>query len=69
MSDSVITLESAAAGPSRILALGMALLVVVGSLLILPSLFYLIYSFRKKSFHHDTGIVNIVAEDLGKTQL
>jgi len=67
MLDSVITLENAAAGPSTILALGIALL--VGSLLILPSLFYLIYSFRKKSFHHDTGIVNIVAEDLGKTQL
>ncbi|AGA78586.1 cytochrome d ubiquinol oxidase subunit II [Echinicola vietnamensis] len=46
LQNSTISLENAAAGESTIFALGMALL--IGSLFILPALFYLIYSFQKQ---------------------
>ncbi|GAB3646520.1 cytochrome d ubiquinol oxidase subunit II [Echinicola sediminis] len=46
--DAVFTLENSAAGESTLFSLGMALL--LGSLLILPALYYLIYSFQKRPF-------------------
>jgi cytochrome d ubiquinol oxidase subunit II len=46
--NSVLILKDAAAGPATMNSLGIALL--VGSVFILPSLFYLIYSFQKRPF-------------------
>lgn len=66
MEDKMLTLEGTAANESTITALGIALL--AGSLFILPALYYLIYSFQKKRFDHDTDIVNMVAEDQGETK-
>lgn len=56
MQDSVLTLEVAAAAPSSLAALGTALL--VGSVFILPALYYLIYSFQKKRFDQESGSHN-----------
>jgi cytochrome d ubiquinol oxidase subunit II len=66
LKETVLTLEGAAAGPSTLTALGIALL--VGSIFVLPALYYLIYSFQKKRFDLDTDITNMVAEDQGKTR-
>ncbi|MDN3670093.1 cytochrome d ubiquinol oxidase subunit II [Echinicola jeungdonensis] len=49
MKDRALSLQNAAAGNSTMQGLGIALL--AGSLLILPSLFYLIYSFQKRPFN------------------
>lgn len=66
MEDAVLTLEGTAAGAATISALGIALL--AGGLFILPSLYYLIYSFQKKRFDQDTDIVNMVADDFNSRE-
>lgn len=66
MDNRILTLEATAANTATIQALGIALL--VGSLFILPALYYLIYSFQKKRFDQDTDIINSLAEDQGKTK-
>jgi len=66
MKTGVNTLKNSGAGCSTIRVLGFALLVAI--FLILPSLIYLIYSFQKKRFIHDTDFENMLAEDQGKTE-
>ncbi|MFC4874668.1 cytochrome d ubiquinol oxidase subunit II [Negadavirga shengliensis] len=61
MKGQTFSLDAHTAGDSTLTALGIALL--AGSILILPALFYLIYSFQKKRFDTASDIVDSVAKD------